>query len=252
MTSEARSPVEPSPVRAATRVVVVEDEENLARMLCERLAAEGYVVRHAATGEAAVAALRAEATDLVLLDVGLPDISGFDLAPRLRRLQPGAAFLFVTAYSSPDDRIRGLELGAEDYIGKPFHFRELVLRMRRVHERALDVSQRSQNNGGRRRIGVAVVDCARFELERDGVVHTLTHKECAVLQLLLDAAGEVVSRNQILDRAWSPDEYPTPRTVDNFILRLRKLIERDPQNPQAIRSIRGVGYRLTADPEDLP
>ncbi len=228
----------------ATRVVVVEDEENLARMLCERLAAEGYEVRHAASGEAALATLRADPTDLVLLDVGLPDISGFELAPRLRRLQPRAAFVFLTAYSSPEDRIRGLELGAEDYIGKPFHFRELVLRMRRVHERALDVAERSGKGSPRVRIGAAVVDCARFELERDGVVHTLTHKECAVLQLLLDAGGEVVSRNQILDRAWSPDEYPTPRTVDNFILRLRKLIEFDPQDPTAIRSLRGVGYRL--------
>jgi len=252
MTREAVTAVESPAVRPATRVVVVEDEENLARMLCERLSSEGYSVRHAGTGEAAVATLRAGDTDLVLLDVGLPDISGFELAPKLRRLQPRAAFIFLTAYSSPDDRIRGLELGAEDYIGKPFHFRELVLRMRRVHERALDVTERSMKIGGRLRIGVAMVDCARFELERDGVLHTLTHKECSVLQLLLDAAGEVVSRNQILDRAWSPDEYPTPRTVDNFILRLRKLIERDPQNPLAIRSIRGVGYRLTVDPEDLP
>jgi DNA-binding response OmpR family regulator len=229
---------------APTRVVVVEDEENLAQMLCERLVVEGYEVRHAATGVAAEAALRAVAPDLVLLDVGLPDISGFDLAPRLRRIRPGAAFLFLTAYSSPEDRVRGLELGAEDYIGKPFNFRELVLRMRRVHERAVDVAQRSAARSRRVPIGVAVVDCARFELVRDDVVHTLTHKECAVLQLLLDANGEVVSRDQILDRAWSPDEYPTPRTVDNFILRLRKLIELDPQNPRAIRSIRGVGYRL--------
>ena len=243
----ARESVQP-PGPVATRVVLVEDETNLATTLCERLAAEGYQVRHAPTGHAAEEALRTAATDVVLLDVGLPDISGFDLAPRLRRIQPGAAFLFLTAYSSPEDRVRGLELGAEDYIGKPFNFRELVLRMRRVHERAIAVVERSTTRGGRIRIGAAIVDCARFELERDGLMHTLTHKECAVLQLLVDAEGEVVSRNQILDRAWSPDEYPTPRTVDNFVLRLRKLIEADPQDPRFIRSIRGVGYRLVLDP----
>lgn len=234
--------------RAAPRVFVVEDEPGLARLLCERLVSEGYRVRHAATGQAADEALQAEGADLVLLDVGLPDISGFELAPRLRRLHPNAAILFLTAHSSPEERIRGLELGAEDYIAKPFHFRELVLRMRRVHARALEVVERSAARMGRLQVGAALVDFARFELRRDGVTHTLTHKECAVLQLLVDAAGAVVSRDQILDRAWSADEFPTPRTVDNFVVRLRKLIETDPNNPQAIRSIRGVGYRLTIEP----
>ena len=242
-----REAAEPA-ARAAPRVLVVEDEPNLARALCERLTSEGYRVRHAATGQAADEALQAGGVDLVLLDVGLPDISGFELAPRLRRLQPNAAFLFLTAYSSPEDRIRGLELGAEDYIGKPFHFRELVLRMRRVHERALAVVERSASRASRLRIGAATVDFARFELQRGAVTHTLTHKECAVLQLLVERAGDVVSRNQILDRAWSADEFPTPRTVDNFVVRLRRLIEIDPENPSAIRSIRGVGYRLAIEP----
>jgi two-component system alkaline phosphatase synthesis response regulator PhoP len=233
---------------APARVLVVEDEVNLAATLCERLKAEGYDVRHATNGAEAEARLRAETIDVVLLDVGLPDTSGFDLAPRLRRLQPGAALLFLTALSGPEDRIRGLELGAEDYIGKPFHFRELALRIRRVHERARRVVAGSGSRPARQRIGVAVADFARFELEREGKLYSLTHKECAVLQLLLEAAGEVVSRDQMLDRAWSPDEYPTPRTVDNFVVRLRKLVERDPHEPTTIRSVRGVGYRLVEDP----
>jgi DNA-binding response OmpR family regulator len=154
--------------------------------------------------------------------------------------------LFLTAYGTPEDRIRGLELGADDYMTKPFAFRELLLRIRNMLKRAGDIAEHGAANGPVR-IGIATVDFDRFTAESNGTLHRLTHKECAVLKLLLIQAGKAVSRDDILGQAWAPDEFPTERTVDNFILRLRKLVEQDPANPRTIRSIRGVGYQLETD-----
>jgi DNA-binding response OmpR family regulator len=178
-----------------------------------------------------------------VLDVGLPDGNGFEVGRHLREVSPATVMLFLTAWGSPEDRIRGLELGADDYMTKPFAFRELVLRIHNMLKRAGDLSAAS-GTPGPVRIGIAQVDFDRFTAETDGTLHRLTHKECAVLKLLLDQAGRAVSRDEILSRAWAQDEFPTERTVDNFILRLRKLVERDPANPVTIRSIRGVGYQL--------
>jgi DNA-binding response OmpR family regulator len=135
-------------------------------------------------------------------------------------------------------------LGADDYVGKPFLFRELLLRVQNCLKRAQDLAQLP---GEMRQvhIGRALVDFERFCATVDGETHPLTHKECSVLRLLAERAGKAVSRDEILDRAWSADEFPTSRTVDNFIVRLRKLVEADPADPRVIRSIRGVGYLLT-------
>lgn len=231
----------------ALEVLVVEDDRSLAELLSERLAREGFRVRRAATAAEAERALQAQPCDVVLLDVGLPDASGFEIAPRLRQLRPEASLLFLTAYTSPEDRVRGLELGAEDYIAKPFHMRELLLRIRNAHRRAVRLTDAGRERPPPLRVGRARVDLARFELEASGERRTLTHKECAVLRLLIERRGEVVSRDDMLDAAWSQDEFPTPRTVDNFILRLRRLIEPDPDHPRAIQSVRGVGYRLAPE-----
>jgi DNA-binding response OmpR family regulator len=127
---------------------------------------------------------------------------------------------------------------------KPFAFRELVLRIHNMLKRAGEIAARPV---GPVRIGIATVDFERFTADSAGTQHRLTHKECAVLKLLLEQAGRAVSRDEILSRAWAQDEFPTERTVDNFILRLRRLVERDPANPVTIRSIRGVGYQLEPD-----
>jgi DNA-binding response OmpR family regulator len=182
---------------------------------------------------------------LTLLDVGLPDGNGFDLAGELRAAVPQSAIIFLTAHGNPEERVRGLELGADDYLTKPFHFRELLLRIQNCLKRAQDLAELPGTMRGIVRIGRAHVDFERFSAEVDGVSHALTHKECAVLRLLASRVGKAVSRDEILDRAWSADEFPTSRTVDNFIVRLRKLVEPDPDEPRLIRSIRGVGYLLT-------
>jgi DNA-binding response OmpR family regulator len=225
-------------------LLLVEDDPNVAGTLTQRLTGEGFAVTHAASVRAAHAALQREHYAAAVLDVGLPDGSGFDVALALREASPQTAMLFLTAYGTPEDRIRGLELGADDYMTKPFAFRELVLRVQNMLKRAGDIAQRSATVSGPVRIGVATVDFGRFTADSRGTQHRLTHKECAVLKLLVEQSGKAVSRDEILGRAWAPDEFPTERTVDNFILRLRKLVEQDPADPQTIRSIRGVGYQL--------
>ena len=227
------------------QLLVVEDDRNVGATLVERLCAAGYRVSLAESAERARQAWRAQPPQLVLLDVGLPDGNGFDLAVELRAAVPQSALIFLTAHGNPDDRVRGLELGADDYLTKPFHFRELLLRIQNCLKRAQDLAELPGEMRGVMRIGRARVDFERFSAEADGATHALTHKECAVLRLLASRVGKAVSRDEILDRAWSADEFPTSRTVDNFIVRLRRLVEPDADEPRVIRSIRGVGYLLT-------
>ena len=227
-------------------LLMVEDDANVADTLAERLRANGYAVTPAASVAAARQALATGQFDIALLDVGLPDGSGFDVARTLRDTSPGTALVFLTAYGTPEDRIHGLELGADDYITKPFVFRELLLRLQNSLRRASYLQQPVGAARGAVRIGEADVDFGRFTATVAGSVHPVTHKECAVLKLLVERAGTAVSRDEILDRAWSADEFPTSRTVDNFIMRLRRLVEKDPANPRTLRSIRGVGYLFEA------
>jgi DNA-binding response OmpR family regulator len=232
-------------MNATTRLLLVEDERNVAETLSERLRAEGFQVKRADSVASAKRAIGESEVELALLDVGLPDGNGFELARVLREHAPRTAIIFLTAHASAEDRIRGLELGADDYVGKPFNFRELLLRIHNCLKRAQDLARVPGDIRGQVRIGRALVDFERFSASVDGESVALTHKECAVLRLLAERVGKAVSRDEILDRAWSADEFPTSRTVDNFIVRLRKLIELNASDPRVIRSIRGVGYLLT-------
>jgi len=229
---------------SAAQLLVVEDDKNVGETLAERLQAAGYRVTLASSATRARQAWSAQAPQLVLLDVGLPDGNGFELAAELRTAVPQSAIVFLTAHGNPEERVRGLELGADDYLTKPFHFRELLLRIQNCLKRAQDLVELPGEMRGVVRIGRARVDFERFSAEVDGESHALTHKECAVLRLLASRVGKAVSRDEILDKAWSADEFPTSRTVDNFIVRLRKLVEPDANEPRVIRSIRGLGYLL--------
>lgn len=229
-------------------LLMVEDDANVAHTLAQRLGSSGFAVTHAGSVAAARRALATQRFELALLDVGLPDGSGLDVARSLREHSPATALVFLTAHGEPEQRIEGLELGADDYVTKPFVFRELLLRLQNVLGRASALRQSVAGAATNVRIGRATVDFAQFRATVDGQVQSLTHKECSVLRLLHERAGTAVTRDEILDRAWSADEFPTSRTVDNFILRLRRLIEADPANPTTLRSIRGVGYLLEATP----
>jgi len=229
--------------RPSARLLVVEDEPTLGATLVERLTRSGFEITWARSVAGANEELGRRTFDLALLDVGLPDGSGFLLAETIRKQSVSTALIFLTAMGDPQHRILGLELGAEDYVVKPFNFQELVLRI----ENGLRRARFCGSGLNRMQVGRAKVNFGSFSAEVDGQATALSQRETALLKLLVENRGSVVSRDQILDEVWSRDEYPTPRTVDNFILKLRRLVETDPETPTVIRSVRGVGYQLNPE-----
>jgi two-component system alkaline phosphatase synthesis response regulator PhoP len=225
------------------KILLLEDEVNVGSTVKDRLSIEGFDPHWVQSIKEAKLALKSQNFALALLDVNLPDGNGFDLGKIIRTENPSIAIVFLTAAGTPEDRIHGLELGAEDYIVKPFNFKELLLRIQNVLKRLQFISKDSENTPTAE-IGKAKVRFNQYEITSGGETHHLSHKECALLKLLYEKRGNVVSRDDILNLVWSEDEYPTPRTIDNFILRLRKLIEPNPNEPAIIRSVRGVGYLL--------
>lgn len=223
------------------RLLLVEDQVNLGSTLAERLAGVGYKVVWARNLRQAEVEIASGPFDLALVDVGLPDGSGFTLGASVRSRHPGIGVIFLTALGDPIHRVRGLELGAEDYVVKPFHFHELVLRI----ENAMRRRRHWEQVPGQLTVGRASVDFLSLTAEAGGKSTTLGAREAALLRFLIARRGTVVSRHEILDAVWSRDEYPTPRTVDNFIVRLRRLIEDDPERPAVLRTVRGAGYQLT-------
>ncbi len=226
------------------KLLVVEDEAHIAEVVCDNLALEGYEVRTCADGNEALEQVRQWRPDLVLLDVMLPGLDGFAVCARLRAEQDQVPILFLTARGAPDDRVRGLELGGDDFLAKPFELRELVLRVRAILKRTRWM-QSPHPAGDRLKLGDCVVDFKTFQVSRQGTSTELSPKETLILRALAERPGEVVSRSEILDRVWGYDAFPTTRTIDNFIVRLRRMIEDDPQNPRYIHTVRGTGYRLT-------
>lgn len=231
-----------------SRILIVEDEPELAAGIQENLEQEGYVVDVAADGEAGLAAARSGGYELVLLDVMLPRKDGYTVCRELRQEGNAVPVLFLTAKGEPADRIRGLEEGGDDYMSKPFHLKELLLRVAAI-------LRRNRWYGGSAldepvvRFGGNEVDFRTYQgKSADGTRHELTHKEAMILRLLAQREGEVVSRDEILDVVWGYDAFPSSRTVDNFILRLRRRFEADPQDPRHFHTIHRVGYRFTAEP----
>ncbi len=234
--------------RPARRLLVVEDEVNLGQTLSERLVRAGHEVVWARSAASAREELGRQRFDLALLDIGLGDGSGLTLGELIRARCAGTAIIFLTAQGDPAHRIRGLEIGAEDYVVKPFHFQELLLRI----ENGLRRARFCESGLDRVRVGRARVSFQNHEATVGDETTRLGQRETALLKLLIERRGAVVSRDLILDEVWSREDFPTPRTVDNFILKLRRLVEETPDEPTVIRSVRGVGYQLDASAvEDL-
>lgn len=226
------------------RLLVVEDEAHLREVIADNLELEGYAVATVGNGLEALERARAERPDLMLLDVMLPGLDGFEVCRRLREARDDTPILFLTARSSDDDRVRGLELGGDDFLGKPFDLRELMLRVKAILRRTQWYRAGAQK-GDELVLGTARVDFQRFVATVDGQELALSQKEAMILRYLWERAGEVVDRSEILDRCWGYEAFPTTRTIDNFIVRLRRVLEPDARNPRYIHTVRGVGYRLT-------
>ena len=222
------------------RVLIVEDEPAVARGLRDNLAYEGLAPTVATSAEEGIDRLRESVPDLLLLDLMLPGQSGFDLLRWMSERDVAPRVIVVSARDAEADVVRALDLGAHDYVRKPFGVVELLARvraqLREVEESAPTLDEVS--------VGAATASLRRFRLWRDGEEHLLTHIEVALLRLFLERPDEPLRRADIITRAWGPDAYPSERTVDNFVLKLRKKIEPDPRAPRYLRTVHGHGYRF--------
>ncbi len=222
-------------------ILLVEDEESLAIGLEYNLQEEGYRVIRAADGVEAVTKFNAQDIDLVILDIMLPHLDGFAVAQRIRERSPWVPILMLTARTSSADRIRGLEIGADDYLDKPFHLKELLLRVRGMLKRKRWYNK-SLGAKDLFRFGENEIDFSTLSCTAGRKTVKLTPLEAALLSYLVDRPEQVVSRKELLENVWQTTSGVETRTVDNFMVRLRKYFEPDPAHPIYFRNVRGVGY----------
>jgi DNA-binding response OmpR family regulator len=221
------------------RILVVEDDPAILRGLVDNLACESHEVLTAADGEHAYALARRGTPDLIILDLMLPRMSGYELCRKLRADGVSTPIVMLTARGDEADRVVGLDLGADDYVTKPFSVRELLARIRAVLRRA----QGQSALPAELRFGDVTVDFRRYEARKNGQPVELTRKEFGLLRLLAARAGEPVTRDDLLNEVWGYDATPTTRTVDNHVASLRAKLEDNPSDPQHLFTVFGVGYK---------
>lgn len=225
---------------------LVEDDRTIRELVAKRLERRGFRVDTFDAAEPLLATKTPGPWDLYIVDLLLPGESGLTLCQHLRRVVPNAPVLILSALAEPRHRVQGLKEGADDYLTKPFEMEELVLRI----EGLLKRRHRAPDSGPTEfRWGKCSVDFVRSEGEARGKKFSLSEKERKLMQLLVERRGTVVTREEILDRVWGSDAYPSPRTVDNFLVRLRRQFEIDPKQPRHLHSVRGKGYKFT--PEEM-
>jgi len=223
------------------RILLVEDEEHIRSLVKLNLELEEFEVIATGNGKDAVKLFHEQHFDLLILDVMLPDMDGFQICEQVRLTNMEVPIIFLTAKDAAADRIAGLKRGADDYLTKPFNLEELLLR---VHNLLRRTNKEEAANHEKYTFGKNEINFLTFEAKGLRSEFTLTKKEAMLLKLLVDRKNEVVSRQQILQSVWGYDVYPSTRTIDNFILNFRKYFEEDPANPVFFVSVRGVGYRF--------
>lgn len=225
------------------KILVVEDEPQMRLGLKDNLEFEGYEVTQAEEGLSGLEQILNHTFDLIILDVMLPNMSGFDILKKARQQGVETPVIMLTAKGEEIDRVVGLEIGADDYITKPFSLRELLARikavLRRYENAASSEGQKSQCH-----IGLLQVDFLSYEATKNGQPLKMTHKEIEVLKFLWQNSNKTVSREGLLNSVWGYDEMITTRTIDNFIVKLRQYIEENPAHPRHILTVHGVGYKL--------
>ena len=220
-------------------ILVVEDEPQLALGLKDALEFEGFRVLTCGTGREGVTQAKSERPHAVLLDLMLPDINGYQVCEEIRRNDAFVPILMLTAKSQEADKIRGLDAGADDYVTKPFSVGELVARIRAIFRRTQPRTETQSLM-----IGEASVNLSAHTLQRGSEVESLSFYEVELLRLLHERVGQPVSRDEILNKIWGLEATPTNRTIDNFIVKLRRKIERSPDKPEHILTVYGFGYKL--------
>lgn len=225
---------------AERRILLVEDDPAIALGLVDSLEFEGFAVTHARTGHEGIQHARQEHPDCIILDLMLPDTNGYRVCEQIRAHDALVPILMLTARSQEADKIRGLDAGADDYVTKPFSVGELVARIRAIFRR----TTRAQLTEAPIRIGSASIDPAAQTMKRGREASSLSFYEVQLLKYLYERAGQVVSREELLDKVWGVEASPTNRTIDNFIVKLRKKIEPNPEKPVHILTVYGLGYKL--------
>ncbi|PIK15982.1 response regulator transcription factor [Halobacteriovorax sp. JY17] len=223
------------------KILIVEDEKNLGITLQEYLSGLGHDCRLATTASEAKASFHEGNPKIILMDIGLPDGNGLDLAREFRKVRKDFVLLFLSAQNDPETRVEGLEIGAEDYITKPFALKELVLRLNRI----LEHQSITNSSPDEIKVGDLKIWFKRFELENgNGEITPISQKECSILELLIRNESQATTREEIIEAVWGEDKFPSNRTVDNYIVSLRKWCETSKENAIEIKSIRGIGYKL--------
>ncbi len=229
----------------SVRVLIAEDDANLRQGLIDLLEGEGYEVSSAEDGQQALDCFRKETPDLVLLDVMMPELSGYDVCREIRKNDSHTPIIMLTAKGEEIDKVVGLELGADDYVTKPFGLHELrariaaVLRRSRNHQQVSTVSPPEQFH-----IGQALIDRKSYQVTLGKQSESLTSRELKLLEIFHSRPNEVRSRNDLLNAAWGVDYFGTTRTLDQHIAQLRKKIEPNPTSPQFLLTVHGVGYKF--------
>ncbi len=224
------------------RILLVEDEENIRDVVKLNLEMEGYDVVETDNGKTALHFFSEQHFDLLILDVMLPEMNGYDICEQVRLSNTEVPIIFLTAKDAAADRVAGLKRGADDYLTKPFTLEELLLRVQILLKRS---NRKVAAESEIYRFGANEVNFATFEAVGSQGAFMLTKKEVMLLKLLVERKNEVVSRNQILQFVWGYDVFPSTRTIDNFILSFRKYFEVEPANPRYFLSIRGIGYKFS-------
>jgi two-component system, OmpR family, alkaline phosphatase synthesis response regulator PhoP len=224
-------------------ILLVEDEENLHEALKMNLELEGYMVTSAFDGLQAMKAVQNEYFDLIIMDVMIPELDGFNVTQNIRLTNTEVPILILSAKGSSEDRVTGLRKGADDYLTKPFNLEELLLRVQKLIRKNKQIQEKS-SVGDTYTFGGHTIDFKAQEARNNlGEKIQLSKKEAMLLKLLIENKNEVVPREKILQSVWGYNVYPTTRTIDNFILNFRKYFEEDSRNPKHFHSVRGVGYK---------
>lgn len=225
------------------RILLVEDDELVGTMVTLNLKSEGFVVTWCRGGTQGLQAALGQPFDLLLLDISVPDLSGLDVLREVRGSGVGTPVLMLTARSDVASKVEALNLGADDYLPKPFHVDEMIARVRALMRRAQ--AEREHPSSRVLTIGEHRIDMTSREASTNEGALTLSEKEVAIMALLIRADGEALTRADIIEEIWGMDNFPVDRTVDNYVLRLRKLFEPDPSTPRHLLTVRGAGFRFT-------
>jgi len=224
------------------KILIIEDEESILMALADDLALEGYEVASAKDGLQGLSMAKEKAHDLIILDIMLPKMDGFEVCKQLRQAGVATPILMLTARSQEIDKVLGLELGADDYVTKPFSPRELLARVKAILRRVKSTQEQMDIYC----FGDVEIDFKKYEVKKKGQPVYLTSLEFSLIGFLIKHKDQVLDRSAILDGVWGEDVYVLPKTVDTHIGHLRKKIEDDPANPKHIIGVRGIGYKFTA------